>query len=557
MTTPVPAAPSDPARRETREPRVREAMRFERHMSDSEALMWNVEKDPWLNPSGATIVVLDRPVDVPEFRHRLRWAVAQTPRMRERVAPSFGRLSPPTWVPDPEFDFDFHVRHIALPAPGSLAQLYDLASRLHEDPFDRTRPLWTFVVIDGVEGGRGALFLRLHHTMSDGLGLVKLSELYMDRRPDVRLPPEVDIDAIIAAELAALGGPAPSDESSTGDDAAGGSTGGAKGLIAGLGGDLGSSVMGAASSSVGHLLRRQVGVARRIAGEVALWTADPTRARESVTGVVDAARSTIGQLSPSSEGPSGSPLWTKRSRRRHLEAVRFPLADIKRAGKELGGSINDMFVAGAVNGALRYHAKRDVAVEALNVSFVISTRTDSTSGSNSFTPVRVRVPGDVMSGSARLDLIRGMIATERAALRGGGTLNNIARVANLLPTSAVTRFARSQAAHLDFATSNLPAAPFPMYIAGSQILWSIALGPVAGTAFNITALSYNGSFDMGIHLDPTAVDDAADLQACMVEAYEELLHAGGLAGWSVARKPKAKPKVARAASTKAKTRRSA
>ena len=84
-------------------------------------------------------------------------------------------------------------------------------------------------------------------------------------------------------------------------------------------------------------------------------------------------------------------------------------------------------------------------------------------------------------------------------------------------------------ANLDFATSNLPAAPFPMYIAGSKLLWSIALGPVAATAFNITALSYNGSFDMGIHLDPSAVDDPADLQACMVEAYEELLHAGGVA----------------------------
>ena len=172
-----------------RKPRERPKMRFERHMSDSEALMWNVEKDPWLNPSGATICVLDRPIDIEEFRHRLRWAVAQTPRMRERVAPSFGRLSPPTWVPDPEFDFDFHVRHIALPAPGTLSQLYDLAARLHEDPFDRTRPLWTFVVIDGLEGGRGALFLRLHHTLSDGLGLVQLAELYMDRKPNAPLPP--------------------------------------------------------------------------------------------------------------------------------------------------------------------------------------------------------------------------------------------------------------------------------------------------------------------------------------------------------------------------------
>ena len=123
---------------------------FEQRMSEAEALMWNVEKDPWRNPSGAMITILDQPVDFDGFRRRVASAVADTPRLRERVQPGLGRLNPPTWVPDEEFEIDHHVRHIALPAPGSTRQLMDLCTHLYEDQLDRTRPLWVFYVIDGL-----------------------------------------------------------------------------------------------------------------------------------------------------------------------------------------------------------------------------------------------------------------------------------------------------------------------------------------------------------------------------------------------------------------------
>ena len=86
-------------------------------MSDAEALMWNVEKDPWLNPSGASVSVVDRPIDFERFRSRIAYGAAMVPRLRDRVVPGLGRLSPPEWAPDPEFDLDYHVRHIALPSP--------------------------------------------------------------------------------------------------------------------------------------------------------------------------------------------------------------------------------------------------------------------------------------------------------------------------------------------------------------------------------------------------------------------------------------------------------
>jgi diacylglycerol O-acyltransferase len=113
-------------------------------------------------------------------------------------------------------------------------------------------------------------------------------------------------------------------------------------------------------------------------------------------------------------------------------------------------------------------------------------------------------------------------------VRGAGAFSQLAGVATRLPTSVVTRVARAQAARMDFATSNVKAAPFPMYISGAEILENVLMGPVAGTAFNLTTLSYNGSLDMGVFIDPAAVEDPDDLRGCLEEGYARLLAAGGV-----------------------------
>jgi hypothetical protein len=205
-----------------------------------------------------------------------------------------------------------------------------------------------------------------------------------------------------------------------------------------------------------------------------------------------------------------------------------PLEEVKAAGKALGGSVNDVFVTGAVNGALAYHERRGVAVDALNISFVVSTRTDKAIGGNSFTPTLVQVPGGDMLPEARFQEVRDRMAAKREGVTGAGGLAGLAGLANLLPTSLVTQVARSQAAKMDFATSNLRAAPFPTYISGAKVLENATMGPVAGTAFNLTTISYNGSLDMGMFIDPAAVEDPADLRTCMFEGYTELLAAGGV-----------------------------
>jgi diacylglycerol O-acyltransferase / wax synthase len=475
---------------------------FQRRMSDFEALMWNVEKDPWLNPSGGVIVVCDRPPNVADFRRRIVHAVAEIPRLRERVVPGVGRLSPPSWAPDPEFDLNNHLRHVALPAPGTLRQLYDLAARLMQDPFDRTRPLWLFVIIDGLEGGRGAMFAKLHHTIADGYAALRLAELYLTLERDAPPAPDVDLERVLRESV---------DEDRGASDSGGG-----------LGG-VGATAVGTAR----HLWRRQLGRARRAAGEIVLWGADPRRPVDLAARAVATIGQVRSQVDSGGGVRGGSPLWRGRSRHRHFDVVRVPLDSMRGSAKVLGGSVNDAFVTGAVLGAVLYHERRETPLDALNISFVVSTRATGGADTNAFVPTRVQVPGGPMTVEERFAAVRARLAVGREGARTGGGMGSVAGLANLLPTSLVTGVARSQTASMDFATSNMRGAPVPTYVSGARILWTGTLGPVAGTAFNLTAMSYDGSFDMGLHVDPVAVGDCDDLRRCIETGFEQLLAAGG------------------------------
>ncbi len=481
--------------------------RFERRMSDAESLMWNVEKDPWLNPSGGSVAVLDGPIDIEHFRAQIAAAVATVPRLRERAVAGFGRFSPPVWRPDPEFDLDYHIRRVALASPGSERQLLDLIAAIYQDPYDRTRPLWIFHIIEGLEGGRSALVWKIHHTVADGIGAGRLAEAYLSPTSDKPMPPAVDLDAIIAEALA--------------EDAEAPSRG--------------PAVVNAVVETVTHTARRQGGIARRVMGEMAMWGADPLRPRDMASGVLRTVQQLRGQLLGGGDdgeteesgeeegGTPGSPLWRHRSRHRHLELLSFSLDEALAAAKALGGSLNDWFVTGAVNGVVGYHDERGVPLTSLRTSFVVSTRTDRAIGGNSFTPSMVTVPAGPMDAQQRFKEISERMQVKRSEVKGQGLLSGLAGVANLLPTSLVTSFARSRASKQDFATSNLRGSKRPLYISGAKVIATHPFGPLAGTAFNLTCMSYAGRIDMGLFVDPVAVDDPANLRDHIADAYTELL----------------------------------
>jgi diacylglycerol O-acyltransferase / wax synthase len=495
---------------ETAPTRPMREQRFERRMTDAEALMWNVEKDPWLNPNGGAVAILDRPLDVDHYRAQMAAAVAAVPRLMERVVGGFGRFGPPVWRPDPEFDLDYHVRVISVPPPGTMRQLLDACTDLYQDPYDRTRPLWMMYIIEGLEGGRAATFQKLHHAVADGTGAARLAELWIQPTRDAPDPPKVDLEAVVAEAVAtdAIENGRPS---------------------------ILESVLGTAT----HLARRQAGISRRLAGEMALWGADPLRARD----LVESAVKTVGQVRSQITGrsdeppppvgddeapqlPGGSPLWRNRSRHRHLEIMSFPLDQALASAKALGGSLNDWFLTGIVNGAVAYHDERGVPLRTLNTSFVVSTRADKAIGGNSFTPSRFSAPAGPMDPVDRFKALSAAMAEKRSQVSGGGLLNGLAGVVNLLPTSLVTSVARSQAAKMDFATSNLRSSKRKYYTSRARVDEAFAFGPLAGTAFNLTAISYAGTFSIGLFMDPVAIDEPESLRDHAEAAYEELIDLG-------------------------------
>src|SRR4051812_25746441 len=164
-------------------------LRMDRHMSDTEALMWQIERDPVLRSSFSTVTFLDGEPDVDRFRQRMAAALVTIPRLRQRVVPPPAGLGVPSWADDPEFDLDYHIRRVALPAPAGDRELLDLAAILQQDAFDPARPLWQFTLVEGLSGDRTALIVKMHHTISDGVGAVRLSTQFIDIERDPPPPP--------------------------------------------------------------------------------------------------------------------------------------------------------------------------------------------------------------------------------------------------------------------------------------------------------------------------------------------------------------------------------
>jgi diacylglycerol O-acyltransferase len=139
-----------------------------------------------LDPSDAP-----RPLDLNALTELLGHRLPMVPVMRRRLLEVPLGLDQPYWIDDPDFDLEYHIREIALPRPGSEAQLCDQVARLHARPLDRRRPLWEFYLITGLAEGRVAVYSKIHHAAIDGASGAELLTVLLDLSPDGReLPPD-------------------------------------------------------------------------------------------------------------------------------------------------------------------------------------------------------------------------------------------------------------------------------------------------------------------------------------------------------------------------------
>src|SRR5256714_13778582 len=178
-------------------------------LSTVDASFLHQERDASHMHVGGVVVFEGPPPAQEELVEHLSSRMAQVPRYRQKLTEPPFELGRPFWIDDPSFNIDYHLRFTGLPAPGSLEQLRALVGRIFSQRLDRSKPLWEFWLVQGLEDNRFALISKTHHAMIDGVaggglagGLFDLSPLPSRGEPGPRAPPPPPSDA---AALAAGG----------------------------------------------------------------------------------------------------------------------------------------------------------------------------------------------------------------------------------------------------------------------------------------------------------------------------------------------------------------
>jgi diacylglycerol O-acyltransferase len=454
-------------------------------MSDADALMWNVEKDPTLRSTVVTVLTFDRSPDWDTLVERVERGSRLIPRLRQRVVTPLLRLGPPYWSGDPHFDLSYQLRRVRAPEPANFECVLEFARNAAMAGFDRARPLWEYTVVDGLEGGRSAFVIKVHHSMTDGVGGMKLLMMLFDLEREPAAPGPCDeFD-----ELPVFG---PLD------------------LVARSRDDRRRQAFGIVRRGLVNAL----GAARSAVG-------DPQGAVREAARV---ARSLASFLAPATT--PRSPIMGARSLARRLGTLDVPLDDLKRAAKAVGGSMNDAFVTAVVGGLERYHDRHGFAPDDLRMVMPINVRGEGAAlGGNHFTPARFLVPLQIADPAQRMRALGQLSRTVRDEPAVALT-DTLAMVLNQLPTPVTTTFFGAMLKGSDFVTSNVPGSPFPLYVAGAELERLYPFGPLSGTAANITLLSHCGTCCIGVNTDAVAVPDTDDFVKSIEGGFGEVLALG-------------------------------
>lgn len=401
-------------------------------------------------------------------------------------------MSNPVWVEDDDVDIDYHIRRVTLPKPGTHRQLEQYVARLHSSLLDRSRPLWEFFVIDGLEHGRVALYTKVHHAGIDGQAGVALATAIMDVTPEprkVRPPREQRRKHQYQLGMAEL-----------------------------------------ASAAISNALQQYVKLIRTLP--------DMARALQSVAlPAPDADGKRAWTVSKEFKlfGPK-TMFNVSITNQRAYAGRSIPLAETKQIGKRLGFSLNDVVLA-TCGGALRRYLTEynQLPKKSLTAAVPVSLREQgNTDANNQVSMTMMTLATDIKDPIERLKVIhessaaaKTMIGNFKAAIptdfpsfgapwlmSGLASMYGRSGLANSMPPVA------------NVAVSNVPGAQMPLYVCGARMLSYFPVSiPTHGVALNITVQSYNGSLDYGLIACRRAVPDVADLADFVVDEHRRLYEA--------------------------------
>jgi len=441
------------------------------------------------------LVIFDGPPPAREdFCAHIESRLRLVPRYRQKLAFPPLEAGRPFWVDDPSFNLDYHVRHTALPKPGSDEQLRQLVGRIFSQRLDRSKPLWELWIVQGLEGGRFALISKTHHALVDGVAGVDIATILFDTSP-VPAEPDGHDDWTPAPE--------PSEAE----------------LMA-------EGVMG--------LIRTPISLAGRALGALQRPGHALEQLREAAEGLGEVVWA---GMNPAPDVPLNVPIGPHR----RVRWAQSRLADFKEIKDALGGTVNDAVltvVAGALGRWLRDRGVRTEGTE-LRALVPVSIRVEDDRGSlgNRIAAMRGPLPVYVDDPVERLQVVRqGMGELKESKQALGAEV--IAGLEDFAPPTLL-----AQASRLNFSTrlfnlivTNVPGPQFPLYLLGREMeeIVPIAFLP-ENHALAIAIMSYNGKVDFGLLADYDAMPDLDAFAEHLEESLAELLAAARKAGKAAAR----------------------
>lgn len=408
------------------------------------------------------------------------------PVLQRKLAPMPLQFANPAWVHDDAVDLDHHVRRVSLPAPGTLAQLFDLTGQLHSELLDRARPLWRLYVFDGLESGQAGYYIKVHHAVLDGQAGVLLAQALFDVTPRPRAVPPPRRRPALAAEC----------------------PGDLELAAAALKHDAGQYI---------KLLRHLPDVVKTLAGLFGATEGEPK-----------------GRLAQNFSFGPRTPLNVPITGERGFAGLSLPLDELKALAALHQAKLNDVVLA-LCSGALRRYLAHHGGVprKPLTAAMPISLRAaGNTEYTTQATMTLVNLQTHIADPVKRLRAIRDAAGAAKA-LAG--------RARSILPTDYPTLFTpwvlhglaslygRSGLAGTippiaNVVVSNVPGPQVPLYAAGARMAtyWPLSITE-HGVGLNVTVMSYAGAMGFGFTTARNAVPDAHQLARALAAAFDELL----------------------------------
>jgi WS/DGAT/MGAT family acyltransferase len=417
-------------------------------------------------------------VDFERIRTSIGSVLHRIPRYRQKLAwiPLENR---PVWVDDDAFDLSYHVRHTALPRPGSEAQLKRLTGRVIAQPLDRERPLWELWVVEGLAGGRFALISKIHHCMIDGMSGVDLSQILQSP----------DREATEIAEAPRFHPrPAPS---------------------------RGELLLDAA--------RWRVQTPLRALRSLRALRDESESLREEIETRVRALRVLYGE---NAQPVSPTPVNGENGPHRSCDWWRLPLGEVKELRRALGATLNDVVLT-IVTGAFRdYLRRRGADPNSLDfrIQAPVSMRGEEKRGTlgNRISAWTVRLPIDV--DDPREQLARILETTRKLKeSRQALAVQTMMSVMEAVPSRLFSLAARAMEGTVNSIVTNVPGPQFPLFLLGAELRALYPQVPLlAGVGLGVALISYNGSLCWGVNADTARVPDASEFTRALRAATERL-----------------------------------